>query len=89
MTHNKNRNPLSYLLINCISTRSAPQILSLKDERSSSFSNFLKIGLYISSTHCWLSEITSEFCRIVNLIVENVILIKTEITINVEVGAKI
>ena len=48
MTHNKHRNPRSYLLINCISARSVPQILSLKDEHTSSFSNFLVIGLYNS-----------------------------------------
>ena len=42
MTHNKNRNPLLNLLINCkLSTRSVPQILSIKDDYASylKFSN--------------------------------------------------
>ena len=30
--HNKNLNPLLNLLINCISAKSAPQILALNDE---------------------------------------------------------
>ena len=29
--HNKNRNPLLNVFINCISARSAPKIMSLKD----------------------------------------------------------
>ena len=32
VTHNKKRNPLLNLLINCISARSAQKILSIKDE---------------------------------------------------------
>ena len=32
VTHNKNLNRLLNLLINCISARSAPQILSIKGE---------------------------------------------------------
>ena len=32
MAHNKNQNPLLYLLINYIYARQAPKILSLKDE---------------------------------------------------------
>ena len=32
ITHNKNLNPLLDLLINCISAKSAPQILSLNVE---------------------------------------------------------
>ena len=32
ITHNKNLNPLLNLLINCISAKSAPQILSLNVE---------------------------------------------------------
>ena len=47
MTNNKNRNLLLYLLNNCISFRSAPQIL--KDEYNFHFSNFLIIGLLKSS----------------------------------------
>ena len=45
ITHNKNRNPLLNLLINWISARSAPQILSIKDEYTFLFSKFLIIGL--------------------------------------------
>ena len=52
MGHNKNRNPLFYLLISCISARSAPQVLSLKDEYTFRFSNFLVIGLCNSSANC-------------------------------------
>ena len=32
ITQNKNCNPLLNLLISCISARSAPQLLSIKDE---------------------------------------------------------
>ena len=45
MTHNKNRNPLLNLLINFISVRSELQILSIKDECTFRFSNFLIMGL--------------------------------------------
>ena len=41
--HIKKRNPLLYLLNNFISTGSALQILSLKDENTLHFSNFLII----------------------------------------------
>ena len=37
--------PLLNLLINCIPAKSAPKILSLKDEHTFRFSNFLVIGL--------------------------------------------
>ena len=53
MTHNKNQNPLLYLLINCISTRSAPKILSLKDYYNLRLLNFLIIDLCNSATNCW------------------------------------
>ena len=43
--HNKNLNPLLNLLINCLSTRSAPQILSIKDVCTFLFLNFLIIHL--------------------------------------------
>ena len=45
ITHNKNLNPLLNLLINCISTRSAPQILPIKGECTFLLLNFLIIGL--------------------------------------------
>ena len=52
--HNKNQTSLLNLLINCISTRSAPQItLSLKDEYTFRFSDFLIIGLCNSSANSW------------------------------------
>ena len=44
-------NPFSNLLINCISARSAPQILSKKHECAFLFSNFLIIGLCNSSAN--------------------------------------
>ena len=46
------------LLINCISAGSAPQILSIKDECTFLFLNFLIIGLCNSSTN-YLFEIFS------------------------------
>ena len=49
VTHNKNRNPSLNSLINCIQARSTPQILSLKDEYTFHFLNFLVIGLCNSS----------------------------------------
>ena len=44
-THNNKRIPLLNLLINCISARSAPQILSIKGEYTFIFLNFLIAGL--------------------------------------------
>ena len=49
ITHNKKRNSLLNLLINGISARSLPQILSIKGEYTFQFSNFLIIGLCNSS----------------------------------------
>ena len=46
ITHNKSLNPLQNLLMSFTSARSAPQILSIKDECTFRFSNFLLIGLY-------------------------------------------
>ena len=45
ITHNKNINPLLNLLINCVSAKSTPQILSLNEEYTFLFLNFLIIGL--------------------------------------------
>ena len=45
ITHNKKQIPLLNFLINCISARSAPQILPVKDECTFILLNFLKIGL--------------------------------------------
>ena len=49
ITHNKTLKALSNLLINCISGRSAPQILSIKVECTFLFLNFLIICLCNSS----------------------------------------
>ena len=51
--HGKNRNSLLNLLINCISGRSAPQILSLKDNYIFRFSSFLITGLCNSVANSW------------------------------------
>ena len=45
IAHNQNLNPLSNLLNNCISAKSTPQILSLNEEYTFLFLNFLIIGL--------------------------------------------
>ena len=57
ITQNKNLNPLLNLLINCISDRSAPQILSIKDDCTFLFLNFLVIGLCNSSANSLLEII--------------------------------
>ena len=57
ITHNKNLHPLLSLFINCISARSAPQILSIKGERTLLFSNFLIVGLCNSSANYLLDII--------------------------------
>ena len=51
ITHNKKRIPLLNLLIYCISARSAPQILFIKDECTFLFLNFLIIDLCNSSAN--------------------------------------
>ena len=45
ITHNKNLNLLLNLLNNCISAKSTPQMLSLNDEYTFHFLNFLIIDL--------------------------------------------
>ena len=45
MAHNKYLTPLLYLLNDCISAKSTPQILSLKEENTFLFLNFLIIAL--------------------------------------------
>ena len=52
MTHNKSLIPLSSLCINCISAISTAQILSLKQEYTFLFSNFLIIGQCSSAANC-------------------------------------
>ena len=51
ITHNKKRIPLLNLLINWISAKSAPQILSIKSECTFPFSNFPVIDLRYSSAN--------------------------------------
>ena len=52
-THNRKRIPLLNLLINYLSARSAPHILSIKDECTFRFPNFLVIGLCKSYANSW------------------------------------
>ena len=49
--HNKHLNPLLNLLINCISAKSMPQILSIKSECTFLLLNLLIIGLGNSSAN--------------------------------------
>ena len=56
-THNKNLNPLLSLLINCISARYAPQILSIRGECTFLLSILLIIGLCNSSSNSLLEII--------------------------------
>ena len=53
ITHNKKQIPLLNLLINCISARSAPQLLSIEGEYTFRFSNFLIIGFCNSSANSY------------------------------------
>ena len=54
----KNRNPLLYLLINCISSTSATQIIFLRVGYTLHFSNFLIIGLCNYCANCWFKIIS-------------------------------
>ena len=60
LKHNKNLNPISDLLINCIAAKSKIQILSVKGECTYLSLNFLIIGLCNSSANSLL-EIVSFF----------------------------
>ena len=51
IARNKKRIPLLNLLINCISARSAPQILSIKGDHTFLYLNFLILGLGNSSAN--------------------------------------
>ena len=46
-----------YLLINCISTKSAPHILSIKNEYTLHFLNYLITGMSNSSANYWFDMI--------------------------------
>ena len=50
MTHSKNLIPLLYLLIKCMLPRSAPQVLSSKEEQTLRLLNFLIIHPLCSSS---------------------------------------
>ena len=52
ITHNKKQISLVNLLINSISAKSAPQILSIKGDCTFLLLNFLIIGLCNSSVNC-------------------------------------
>ena len=58
-THNKKRIPLITLLINWISAKSAPQILSIRGECTFLLLNFLIIGFYNSSADSLLGIFSS------------------------------
>ena len=57
LTHNQNLDPVLHLLINCISDKCAPHILSLKDKHNLLFLIFLVIGLWNSYADCLFSEL--------------------------------
>ena len=57
IAHKRYLVPLFYLLIKCISAKSTLQILSLKEEYTFLFLNFIIIGLWSSSANCWFSLI--------------------------------
>ena len=57
--YHENLNPLSNLLINCISARSGPQLLSIKSECTFLLLNFRKIGLCNSSADSLLEIFSS------------------------------
>ena len=54
--NNKKRIPLLNLLINCISARSVPQTLSLKDKYTFCFSDYLILGLCSPSSNCRVAK---------------------------------
>ena len=56
-THSKNRFALLDLLINCMSAKWSPEILSIKDECTFCVLNFLIIGLCSSSDNTWFDII--------------------------------
>ena len=56
----KKRIPLLNVLNNCISAKLAPKILSIKDECTFCFLNFVIIDLRNSLANCLFSETTSE-----------------------------
>ena len=71
MPHNKNRNLLLDLLINCISARPAPQILYLNDEYAFRFLVYFQIiGLCNFFANCWfdiISLLLADLCRVAKI----------------------
>ena len=54
--HNKKQIPLLNFLVNCISARSAPQILSIKGQYTLRFSNFPVSGFCNSSANSHIAK---------------------------------
>ena len=67
ITHNKKRTLLLILLFDCISARSALQILSVKGECTFGLSNFLIIGLCNTSANSWFRKISHLTAPLQNL----------------------
>ena len=53
----RNKSPLLYLLVNCLSTKPASQILFPKEKYSLRVSNFIVVGLCNTYVYCFLSEL--------------------------------
>ena len=68
-THNKNLNPLLNLLINCISARSAPQILSIKGDSTFLLLNFIITGLCNSSANSCVAEFKGRLFEIFSFLI--------------------
>ena len=58
MKHNKTQNSLLNSLINFISSKAVPQILSLKEKCTFRFSNFLIIGVSNPYANFWFEIIS-------------------------------
>ena len=65
MTHSKKLNLLLNLLIICISTRSALQILSIKDDSTFRFLNFLIFASCNSSANCHVAKSIGRWLSII------------------------
>ena len=69
ITHNKKRIPLLNLLINCISARLAPKLLSIKGDCTFLFSNFLIIDLCNSSASFYVAKYTGRWFEIFSFLI--------------------
>ena len=65
ITHNKNLNPWLNVLINCVSARSAPQIMFIKGECTFLLLNFLKIGSIIRLSNYFANSSLAIFSVVV------------------------